>query len=132
MTRRPYIMHMDADLRDIRREIGMLSMAPFGTPVVPPVYCSTAMSLSGSSWTGSRSPFAAMSFAKLRCCAPSGWTELLALEKIQKHRLHQRKGAPQRADDDPLETGLAEHRRDLRIDLIGIDGDHDGRTKSSI
>ena len=42
-----------------------LSMAPLGSPVVPPVYCSTAMSASGSIATGRGLPSLSISFLNL-------------------------------------------------------------------
>ncbi len=78
--------------------------------------------------TGSKGLPSAMSLAKLTWRRSRGMVEnCAALKSAQKDRLRQRKCAPQRADDETFETGVAERRGDLGIDLCDIDRDHDRR-----
>ena len=54
-----------------------MSIAPFETPVVPPVYCSTAMSSSAMATRGGSGGVAATSFRN-RCTSAAGSTWAMA------------------------------------------------------
>ena len=63
--------HM-ATWRALAAMLAWVSMAPMGMPVVPPVYCRTAMSSRGEMSAGWKSPSLSVSSAKATCSPSSG------------------------------------------------------------